>query len=462
MNNLNIRKILIIFIGVIIVITALFVGLNFLTTGSVTILTGKQAEVVITNTNTNKEVAHHKGINFSTRLKGGNYIARVKVDSDESDQFFTVHNRNSQTLTLNPSGYQKAQHAISFTTANLIFNPANNSLNAFDISSNRVFQLTDGQVRPQLLFSQLTKISGVWWFDPSTALVIANGKAYTNHGGSTQTLDIGINLNAQVVGAVNVARHQLVVGIAKKIYLYNLGETKPKATFTTNFSSYQLSLTNDNLIVTPVGDNASRQVDVYKLADNTKQTYNISARSLLVSPGGDKVLCLCDGITKIMSQDLQQTLNVLPTTSQVYAWQDNNTVIYGEGNGIFHYDPNGVAKKISSGNGTVTAVAASSDGTRFYFASSNGVIYGVSTTGGADTTLLENNLPTQTNHYKIDFNDINLGKPVIVVTTFAVFNTPDQFAQAQKQNLAYRTEALQYLSDKKIDVSNYSIVYIPN
>jgi len=66
--------------------------------------------------------------------------------------------------------------------------------------------------------------------------------------------------------------------------------------------------------------------------------------------------------------------------------------------------------------------------------------------------------PVETNHYRIDESSENTYE----VTLFAIINRPEQYQEYLDQLKQFKDEALQYMQQNGVNISEASITYIPN
>ena len=88
-------------------------------------------------------------------------------------------------------------------------------------------------------------------------------------------------------------------------------------------------------------------------------------------------------------------------------------------------------------------------------------------TDPVDANPFLSNLPYETLHYKVDFSYVkgSTTNYLLTVTLFAILNNPNNpasVADYRAQLVAYRSEALKWISGKGVDTEKVSITYSPN
>lgn len=481
--NVSPKKILTISALFIIGLITFLIVHYFLTTGRLVVTTDSPSQITITKPGSSKKYFDKKvGRKADVRLKNGLYFIHVTKADNEASKVVTVASSKTTSVNLSPKPLLHITRVFNFSTDNFIVRQ--NDIVALSGSPNNLFRLSSSGA--QIFLPNLNNISSVRWFNDHQALAqIASGTlAYVDGIGSSVLNDpvfesLTENSTQQpFVYAINRANNNFVVGIGNKVYLFSSPTSPAKLIYTSNTPIVGLGLMNSKVLVYQPFESEGVDKPVLQNTKNVlidintgKQVViNDSIESALTSPDGTRLVYSSTGVAKILGDSMGDVVDVLPTDTIRFAWESSNELIYADSSSVWQYSlPQKESIKLANsigGNLPVGLFIEPSSKTIYFSLNPNqsqAAIYALTNSSSSQIQIqekLNSVTPYRNADFEVTYSNFN-NYPVITITTFALLNRAQELDDYNRQSLQFRQEALNYLKSKDIDISKFTIQYIP-
>jgi hypothetical protein len=482
-------------IAFVISVLLLWLGFEFIYKGSVTIESAQDPSVTIT-TNSGTQVMAGQGKSY--RLTPGTYIVTAQTSDAGVAKQVSVGPLSSTKISLQSASKLQTSlvahvplyGTIPVGTSVIGFDPADETVKRVDrlgnttsILSSDVLAGQEGENEPELP----NKVNAYEPYQQDQALVSSNGLLYVISKTAVKELNIeGIPIDhtstdtPQFIIATQPQLGSFIVSYKQDIFWYENLDSKPKKIYTAKkkFDSLTYGTNTIGLYAanTPTSkENLSATLSGYQLdlllvntQNHQEQTQAGPVSRASLSPDSKLVTITPRDQPAYLydTQSKKEVTNVdTPLITGPY-WVGETNYLYSKGKAVWEYDTaKQESKLIGELPGTITSFYQHTPNdylvTTFDGVDKAGIYrLGMATAATKASDALQNILPHDNENATITYTAIG-GAPTIVITTKAILNNASQLPQWRQDTLAYRKQALDYLTSNKVDLGAVTITYVP-
>ena len=367
---------------------------------------------------------------LTVRVSPGAYGVTVSGRTSTTKKTVTLEARHNQRYAINLRNLSDAEPVLSFGAYGITAD--NNRLFFVDMRDNLLYQVQSNG--PATAVDSNLKFSSVKWHSPGYGVALSLNKdaLYTIKDG--QVARLKLPFSSGHIDYDFTIDQTLLVTDGSVIYQQLASGNYSKLYSAVNSSIFSLTAGNNRLLVgqnkttAKTGDDA-----IYLILDeHGKQLASRTGLSLYNarwSPDG-KVLVVSSPSDTTLYGDRFEVVGQLPDKNVLgLAWLDDNTLMYGLGDGLYRYDlgsKTGYQLLKVTGNSGVSGVYPNQDGSQIYFLTEvsgrgNGQAYAVmraslSTPPNSVVFTIGAFFPLQFDQCTVDF--INFIRPAIAITPY--------------------------------------------
>lgn len=482
MQYLN-KKLLFVIVGLVAIVGGALIYLNYQSYGSLVIRTSQPAELVVRPLTSGQAVQTFRLENSQElRLKAGHYLIDAVADG-ELNTVVTAEVKNQQ-MASTELDFKPLQSALiaSSVSARSLGPIGRDSLLVTDAGNGSLQRLTNTS---QSLVSPFLASSTAVAFDSnhSGLLSTTEGKLYYFDTSARPISRLIDHTPSQRVSIFFDSKLKyFILSDGASIYRYRLdadavelvariADFKPGNLYTPAADGGKVVLLaqssegGEEGIVLP--DNPLDSFLVDSESGNIKILENTSGLAATISPDGI-TLGVYDGISlRFIHSNSLETIGYGDGGSGDYQWVSTTDFLYAKGGGVWTYslESRKSRKLVSVDQGTPSHLTLTSNG-ELYFVNTNGselVIFRSSAQASLAADTKGITFPVRTSEYKIDLTNLFGAKPTLTITTYAIVNNPSRdFTSFSSQTSSFRKKALAFLKDKGLEISQFSVRYVPN
>ncbi len=372
----------------------------------------------------------------NTRLKPGNYVVQAELAGGASSQLITVEAGSSQEIDVAIKNPNDTQIVASANSTSLTSD--NQSLLYLDIPDGKLKQITSQDIIKTL--SEGINFKRYDWADTQYGVGLSvDGLlySYTNKDKSPKTL---AGSQPSGISRLSLAQDRsLYVSGGTNTYRYDSSGAFNTIDTTTPDARLAASI-EGVLISSSLSDGSDTQDVTYIKTSGTKITATLPKyKDAAWSNNGKRLAISTQSQLNIYDAGLK-FISSIPIKDSVssLAWTETGKLLYSSSNKIWVYDPTTqISNVITSAKGAIKAIQRPNSDGSVYFSVDNPEASGgnqqIAKTNinklvvTKTTKELQNNLPTSTPQYNIDY--INLTQPTIYLY-------PAEFSDTSYTNIA--------------------------
>jgi hypothetical protein len=442
-KGLNLRKILAVYLAVVVITFAIFQVYQYLTTGKLIVSSSNSDNYIKINrviSGGSKPLSKQGQGRLSIRLKPGIYSVVIYSKSLKQgvSQQVSIKARHTVKLILNPSKnlnllpvYGSAVTGVSASKTDLYYINASTKKLMHDDASGLTTMFPDYD------------FINVSWFSPGDGVLQdSRSGLYVVSGSSIRSLSLPFRPSPANNNAFDVSSDgKIYVSNGADIYVGRVNGPFHKI-YSAPSSSVGLSAGKGKVGVVASKNGSSVGSLVIVMDSGQSINKEVSASQVTWSPDGKRLLVSGEGINYIFDSSLNHIGSVPTNKLGASVWKNNHELFYSEGNQLWLYDLNTTrAQQVVSMPTGVAISSAYKAGTYVYFTTANGPasqLYRVGLDGQPGNKSVNTlSVLVPVNVGACSLNYISFAKPTILVSYPRLETTPDLCISAAKGSIKY-------------------------
>lgn len=347
-NTVRLKRFVVVFVGLILLITLASSVWHYLHTGSISVTTdSKESYITLTRVANNSEgvtvepLLHSKG-SLSASLKTGQYILRIQDQrADLVSKAVTISSRHKSIYSFKFPAIGFAEPVVKANGHD--FAVSENQIQYLDTDSSKINKIDEQNLAPTTYSDQL--FESVQWADPDYGIGHgSDGQFYEILGSTVKKISLPtVSLSARQMTFSLAPDRRLYISVGKDIYS-GFVKNGLKKIYSTDVSAPYLSASSDNLaiIALPTYGDAEKDQPTYveTVSKYGKQMgkKDLGATSASWSPDGNKLTVVGYGEGSGVYDARLGLVAMLPGNSiQTSVWANNDTVLYAAGKTLWSY-----------------------------------------------------------------------------------------------------------------------------